>query len=196
LVAEMLARVVDAEDDFELAATCRDGEAALDAILEHSADVALVDVAMPDRTGPEIAGDLQRARARTRVLFISGSSDPKTVRDCAASGGHGFVGKTAERATIVAAIRTVANGGTVFPSDGPPALRGLSGPRDARVGLTLRERRVLQLAAEGLSTAEISSKLYIGQTTVKTHLRHAADKLLVSGKAATIAEAMRRGLIA
>lgn len=195
LVAEMLARVVESEDGFELAAECRNGEATLAAILDHSPDVAVVDVSMPDYTGPEIARALRRVRSATRVLFISASTDSRTLYDCAISGGHGFIGKTADRSAIVAAVRTVARGETAFPPDTHLALE--EGRRtEHRSRLTRQERRIVELAAEGRSTAEISSELYIGQTTVKTHMRHAADKLDVSGKAATVAEAIRRGLIA
>jgi DNA-binding CsgD family transcriptional regulator len=61
--------------------------------------------------------------------------------------------------------------------------------------LTLQERRTVQLSADGCSIAEAAAALYISTTTVKTHLRHAAEKLGVRGRAAAVAEALRRGLI-
>lgn len=68
--------------------------------------------------------------------------------------------------------------------------------RDAKVRtLTAQECRTLQLSADGRSIAEVAAELYISPTTVKTHLRHCAEKLGVRGRAAAVAEALRRGLI-
>lgn len=195
LVGEMLARLVDGADGLELVAQCADGDAALEAILARSPDIAIVDVGMPVRTGPDLAVEAQRAGSRTRILFLSGSDDPETLYRCVLSGGHGFVSKTAPKDRIMEAISTVAAGGISFP---PEAVAAATAGREiarSRAIVSPQERRVLALAAEGRSIAEIAETLYIGQTTVKTHLRHAADKLGVSGRAAAVAAALRRGII-
>ena len=72
--------------------------------------------------------------------------------------------------------------------------RGENDGRDVTV-LTTQERRTLQLSADGRSIRETAAELFISPTTVKTHLRHAAEKLGVRGRAAAVAEALRRGLI-
>ena len=195
LVGEMLARIVEGTDGFELIAHCTDGDAALEVILERSPDVAVVDVGMPARTGPALANEVQRAGSPTRIVFLSGSDDPETLYRCVSSGGSGFVSKTAAKSRIVEAIDTVASGGTAFR---PEAIAAATAGREiarARTLLSPQERRVLELSAEGWSSAEIARALYIGQTTVKTHLRHAADKLGVHGRAAAIAAALRLGII-
>ena len=195
LMGEMLGRLVRADDRLELVAACTDGLSAFSAIRASSPDLAVVDVAMPGLTGPELATALTEAGSPTRILFISGTTEPQTLYKCFSSGAHGFVSKTATKEAIVEAIVEVANGGTAFPREVAAAL--VAGREREGAGRTLsrQETRVLELSAEGRSIAETAAALFLGQTTVKSHLRNAATKLGVRGKSAAIAEAVRRGII-
>ena len=195
LVAEMLARLVEADDALQLRAQCGDGQEALAKILELDPDVAVIDVGVPRLDGPEIAEAAARAGSRTKVLFLTGRDDREAVLRCVAAGGRGLVSKTAPKDDLLAAIHTVARGGTAFPPATSSALAVAREQLEAKSVLTSREKRVLELAARGCSNAEIADHLFIGPTTVKTHLRNAADKLGVHGKPAAVAEAVRRGII-
>ncbi len=191
LVAEILAWLVTDDDRMELVSVCADGEAAIEAIPKMQPDVAVLDLHMP-HGGPDLA---DKAANGTKVLFLTGHDDPEMLYRSLVAGARGFLPKTAGRDTIADAIVRVGEGGTAFPREAGDALvAGREGGRERAV-LTPQELQVVGLAAEGQSNAEIAQKIFVGQTTVKTHLHNAAEKLGVRGKAATVAEALRRRLI-
>jgi two-component system, NarL family, nitrate/nitrite response regulator NarL len=84
-------------------------------------------------------------------------------------------------------------GGDLAPPDGPES--GTSPRRQERPLLSLREREILELTANGRRAADIGRDLHLGQSTVKTHLRNVYRKLGVSDRAAAVAEGIRRGFI-
>jgi len=194
LMAEALAQIVESDDGLELLGVCSDGEAALAAIRAGAPDVAVLDVSLPLLDGLALASHVRAADLDTRMLFVSGTDDAQTIERCNAAGGQGFVSKSDDKGALLRAIGEVANGGRAFPNRaGGRFARGASSlGRDI---LSPQERRVLALAADGLSTAAIAAELYVSHTTVKTHLRHAAEKLGVRGKTAASVKALRSGLI-
>jgi two-component system nitrate/nitrite response regulator NarL len=194
LVTEMLARVIEADDRLELAGTCADGNEAIEAITELAPDVAVLDIGMP-LGAADVAALLNGLGLPTRMLFLSGADDSATLYRALLAGAHGFIAKTASPAAIADAIAAVGSGSTAFPPAAAEAMVAGRETEQRQVSLSPRELQVLSLAARGKSTAEVAAALFLGQTTVKAHLRNVAEKLGVQGKAATIAEAMRRGLL-
>ena len=195
LMGDALARLVELDDSLELVARCADGEATLAAIRDRTPDVAILDVTMPGRNGPDVAAAVRGAGLSTRILFVTGHDDPETLDRCRAAGAQGFVSKAETNDKIRGAIRAVAAGREAFPHVVRPVVTPDRELVERGALLTLQERRVLALAAEGRSTAAIAGELYIAQTTVKTHLRNAAQKLGVRGKTAASATALRHGFI-
>lgn len=195
MVVDALAQLVESAGGFHVVALCSDGDAALGAIHEHTPDLAIIDAHLPRRDGPAIAAAVQRAGLATRMLFVTGHEEPETVSRCAAAGAHAWISMSQPPDRILAAIEAVSAGRTAPAANVDTivaARRDFPARRDV---LSARERRVLELAANGRSTAAIAQELYIAQTTVKTHLRHAASKLGVRGKTAASAAALRQGLI-
>jgi two-component system nitrate/nitrite response regulator NarL len=113
------------------------------------------------------------------------------------TGAAGFVSKEARREEIVDAVLACARGENVVPTDIAAGLVSEIRLRkqDERPVLTQREQEILRLIAAGKSLPEIAKELYLGLTTVKTHVQHLYEKLGVSDRAAAVASAMRRGLI-
>jgi len=161
------------------------------------ADVAILDVTMPELDGPEVLRRLRASGVGTRALFLSGHVDGETVFAAVAAGGRGYLLKDAGPTRIREAVRQIARGGTVFADEAQAglidgvAVRG----REPRPALSGRERQVLALIATGASAPQIAERLHLGVATVKTHLHHLYDKLEVSDRAAAVAEGLRRGLI-
>jgi len=191
-----LARLVREHGALELIGEVADGEQAISMISRLRPDVALVDVRMPKLHG---LGLLRRLRAEdwpVRVLLISGSDDSEIAHEAICLGAAGFLSKDAEEAEISDAIVAVAGGRSVLS----PALQ--SGVLDLMrkspgrpVQLSGRERDLLELAAEGVSTAEIAKRLHLSPNTVKTYWQRLYEKLGASDRASAIAEAIRRGLL-
>jgi two-component system nitrate/nitrite response regulator NarL len=194
---EGLVRAVSSCPDLELVGEATDGRAALDAIREHTPDVALVDQKLPALDGIGVASAVQRDGLSTRVLILSAYDDPALVYRAIEAGACGYLTKDARRNEITDAVLQGARGETVIAPTLAAGLAGEIRKRSTGSGplLTERERQVLVRLCEGRSAPEIARELFLGVTTVKTHLGNLYEKLGVSDRAAAVAEAMRRGLV-
>ncbi|AEA27817.1 response regulator [Pseudonocardia benzenivorans] len=192
-----VARGLTTSGRVEVVAEADDGRQALDAIREHSPDVALVDYEMPDIDGLGVVRATVRDGLATRVLLLSAHTDSAVVFQALQEGAAGYLAKDSRRAEIVAAVLDVAKGRTVVPPELAAGLAGEIRMRAQTTGpaLSEREREVLQAFARGLSVPQVAGELFIGVSTVKTHVQRLYEKLGVSDRAAAVAEGMRRGLV-
>jgi len=170
----------------------QDGAEALELIERRLPQVAVVDVRMPNLGGIELARRL-RGKSDTQLLLFSGYGDRALLLEALDAGVRGFVLKEAPLEDLLRAVRALAAGeGYVDPV--------LAGSLAASVGerlpeLTVRERDVLRLLANGLSNEEIGKKLFISAETVRTHLRKAMDKLGAETRTQAVAVALRDRII-
>ncbi|RTL63944.1 MAG: response regulator transcription factor [Pseudonocardiaceae bacterium] len=192
-----VARGLTTSGRVEVVAEADDGREALAAIREHSPDVALVDYEMPDIDGLGIVRAAVRDGLPTRVLILSAHTESAVVFQALQEGAAGYLAKDSKRAEIVEAVLDVAKGKTVVPPELAAGLAGEIRMRAQTTGpaLSEREREVLQAFARGLSVPQVAGELFIGVSTVKTHVQRLYEKLGVSDRAAAVAEGMRRGLV-
>ncbi len=190
-------RALTASGQVDVVAEAGDGRSALAVIRELVPDVALVDYRLPELDGVAIAHAVRRDGLATRVLLVSAFTDSGVVYKALETGASGFLPKEARREEIVDGVLACARGEHVLP---PGVAAGLvteirlRKQHDAPV-LTEREQEILRLIADGNSLPEIAKQLFLGVTTVKTHVQHLYEKLGVSDRAAAVAVAMRRGLL-
>jgi two-component system nitrate/nitrite response regulator NarL len=197
LFREGVVRALVASGQVEVVAEADDGRAALADIREHAPDVALLDYKLPELDGVAVVNAVVREQLATRVLLVSAYTDSGIVYRALETGAAGFLPKEAKREEIVDGVLACARGENVVPRDIASSLVSeirLRRNDDAPV-LTAREQEILHLIAAGKSLPEIAKELYLGLTTVKTHVQHLYGKLGVSDRAAAVAVAMRRGLI-
>ena len=197
LYREGVVRALSSSGRVEIVAEAEDGRAALSAIEEHAPDVALLDYKLPGLDGVAVAHAVTRDHLATRVLLISAFTESGVVYKALQTGAAGFIPKEARREQIVDAVLACARGEDVLPTELASGLVSeirLRAASDAPV-LTEREGQILRLIASGKSVPDIAGELYLGATTVKTHVQHLYEKLGVSDRAAAVAEAMRRHLI-
>jgi two-component system, NarL family, nitrate/nitrite response regulator NarL len=197
LYREGVVRALSASGQVEIVAEAEDGRAALANIQQHQPDVALLDYKLPDLDGVAVVNAVVREQLPTRVLLVSAFTDSGVVYKALETGAAGFVSKEARREQIVDAVLACARGENVVP---PEVAAGLVTEirlrkHDDAPALTKREQEILHLIAAGKSLPEIAKELFLGLTTVKTHVQHLYEKLGVSDRAAAVASAMRRGLI-
>jgi two-component system nitrate/nitrite response regulator NarL len=197
LYREGVVRALSASGQVEIVAEAEDGRDALAKIQEHRPDVALLDYKLPELDGVAVTHAIVREQLPTRVLLVSAFSDSGVVYKALETGAAGFVSKEARREQIVDAVLACARGENVVP---PEIAAGLVSEIRLRKqndtpALTPREQEILHLIAAGKSLPEIAKELYLGLTTVKTHVQHLYEKLGVSDRAAAVASGMRRGLI-
>jgi two-component system nitrate/nitrite response regulator NarL len=197
LYRDGVVRALKASGRVEVVAEAGDGRTALDEIARHQPAVALLDYKLPELDGVAVTNAVVRDGLPTRVLLVSAFTDSGVVYRALETGAAGFVSKEARREQIVDAVLACARGENVVPPDVAAGLVSEIRLRrqDDAPALTPREQEILRLIAEGRSLPEIARELFLGLTTVKTHVQHLYEKLGVSDRAAAVASAMRRGLI-
>jgi len=165
--ADGLAALLAAEGDITVVGTARDVAGARELVVRAAPDVVLCDIELTDGSrGFELLGASGPADGHSpRVVFLSSYDYPAFHALALDRGAAGYLLKTAPVPEIVAAVRTVAAGGTAF------MLRSLRAARVARRRPSDRELAVLELVAAGCSNAEVGKRLGIGTKTVESHLR-------------------------
>lgn len=148
---------------------------ALLACLRH--DVVLMDVHLGRENSLGLVRELIGHDPGAAVVFYTGFSGPDSgLRDAVSLGARGFVLKTSPAPRLIAALRTVAGGGTFIDQDLAARLAGDTDP--SLVGrLSPREREILDLLADGMTGRQIATSLFLSPETVRTHVRNATGKL-------------------
>ena len=186
---------------FEVVGELADGAGVLAAVAELQPDVVVMDVRMPGVDGVEATRRLREADGPP-VLVLTTFEDDEVLAGALRAGAAGFLLKGVPADALQQAVRTVAAGhswldpavtGRVLSTyrDGPPP----ESPSTEPDRLTPREREVLALVGEGLSNAEISARLVLGEGTVKTHVSHIFTKLDLRDRAAAVVFAFDHGLV-
>jgi DNA-binding NarL/FixJ family response regulator len=180
---EGLARLLT-EADVEVAALVGDGEALDDAVEEHRPDVALIDIRMPPtwtHEGAEAASRLQERWPTMGRLLLSQTLESRHAAALARAHPHGFgyllKDHVLDVATLVEALTSVSTGGTVLDPDVVSALFGRQDAHDRLGELSLREREVLGLVAQGRSNGAIARELFLTPKTVESHIASILTKL-------------------
>ncbi|HTG48013.1 MAG TPA: response regulator transcription factor [Actinomycetota bacterium] len=194
--------ILDAEDDIEVVGEAIDGADAVRAFERLHPDVVVMDVRMPTLDGIEATRRITSRDPDAKVLILTTFDLDEYVYDALRAGASGFLLKDRPPEELVAAVRIVAAGDALLA---PSVTRRLvaefaSRPQPPRVPegldqLTDREREVLVLMAEGASNAEIARRLYVAETTVKTHVGHVLQKLGLRDRAQAVVLAYESGLV-
>ena len=182
--------------DMQVVAEAADGREAVRLAQEQVPDVAVFDIAMPGLNGIEAASMLKTRCPHTRVVILSMHSDSEHVHRAMAAGASGYVLKGGATDEIVTAVRAV-HGGRNYLSAGLAAAVSAGGPIAARGpldSLSARERQVLQLVAEGHSSAQIAALVHLSPKSVDTYRSRLMRKLGVADLAALIRFAVQHGL--
>jgi DNA-binding NarL/FixJ family response regulator len=200
LVRSGFRMVLEERADLELAGEAADGVPALALARELDPDVILMDVRMPNLDGVEATRRLVEDGARARILVLTTFDLDEYVYAAIKAGASGFLLKDVEPAELVDAIRVVAAGNSLF---GPEATERLvsrfSQPAEGDLrsldALTERELEILRLLATGLSNAELAQRLFLSETTVKTHVSSVLRKLGVRDRVQAVIAAYDAGLV-
>jgi DNA-binding NarL/FixJ family response regulator len=193
IVREGLVTVLSLLPDIEVLGEAADGLAAAELVDALVPDVVLMDMRMPVLGGLEATRLITQAHPGIGVLILTTFADEASVIDVLRAGAKGFLTKDADRAEVAAAVRAVAQGHTTLGGNLGAQLAASAAPSSvrpdlaSRFGLTNREDEVLGLIGEGLSNTEIAERLFVGVTTVKTHINAIFAKLGVRDRAQAMA---------
>lgn len=193
--------LLESADDIEVVGEAGDGEQAVAMVTATHPDVVLMDIRMPVLDGLEATRRIITSGSAARVVILTTFDLDAYVFEALRAGASGFLLKDAPSDEIVRAVRIAAGGEALLaPSVTRRLIERFSGhaPRaeTARLReLTEREREVLLLVSRGLSNAEIAQRLFLGETTVKTHVAHILDKLEVRDRVQAVVLAYESGLV-
>lgn len=195
--------LLDSEPGLEVVGEARDGRSAVELVAGLEPDVVVMDISMAGMNGVEATRQIVAQHPRVRVIALSIYSDRRYVERMFKAGARGYLLKSARRAELVHAVETVHAGQSYLTSDvSDVSLAHLRAPEPAkrpRTGdspLGPREREVLQLLAEGLTSRRIAAALGITEKTVETHRRNIMRKTGLRSIAALTKYAVREGLTA
>jgi DNA-binding NarL/FixJ family response regulator len=198
--------LLDSRDDIEVVGEAGTGSEALEQVRAQRPDVVVMDIRMPGMDGLEATRQITSdpALAGTRVLVLTTFELDEYVFGALDAGASGFLLKGGELADLVHAIRVIADGESLLA---PSVTRRLidtyvSRPRPSAAAqhegldeLTMREREVLGLIAEGLTNAEIAEKLYLSPLTAKTHVSRILMKLGARDRVQLVVIAYQSGIV-
>ena len=201
MVRTGLRMVLDAEPEFVVAGEAGDGETAVRLVQRERPEVVLMDVRMPGVDGIEATRRITEAHPGVAVLVLTTFDLDEYVYGALRAGASGFLLKDAPADDLVDAIRVVARGDALLAPQvtkrlilefaARPSARSL----DGLDSITDRELDVLRLVARGQSNAEIAETLFLGETTVKTHVSRLLSKLGVRDRVQLVVVAYESGLV-
>ena len=196
IVADGLTALLNDQKDMSVVGNVASVAESASAAAELMPDVVLLDFRLNDGTGADAAAAIRRVAPQSKHIFLT-REDSDVARFAALeSGASGFIHKSKAAGEVVEAIRTVAAGGTMItPSTIATLLNRRRQSESQRESLTAREKEVLRLMAEGVSSRDIASRLGISYATVRTHIRSLGAKLGVHSKVQAIVKARELALV-
>ncbi len=195
--------ILDSADGIEVVGTATNGVEAIDLVARRRPDVVLMDIRMPEMDGVEATRRIMSApEPTTRVLILTTFDLDEYVYSALRAGAAGFLLKDAPPESLIEAVRVVASGEALLAPSvtrrlveeyvmNGSALTTAPGIDD----LTKRETDVLRAMARGMSNAEIAEYLYVGETTVKTHVGRVLMKLGLRDRVQAVVAAYESGLV-
>jgi DNA-binding NarL/FixJ family response regulator len=195
LIRQGLRRAFEQEDDMQVVADAGTAAEALKLTAEHLPDVIVLDVRLPDGDGIELARRLRETAPKMGIVILTMYGGDGPLFSALDAGASAFLNKDAPAAEVVRTARQAAlTPGSFSASDLAGALRRRLEPTGPQ--LSQREKDVLELLSEGLPIATIAARLYISESTAKTHISKVYEKLGASNRAQALMEAVRLGLVA
>ncbi|MGW8456614.1 response regulator [Streptomyces niveus] len=196
VVREGLRGMLSAEPDLTVVGEASSGPQAEALSAELGPDIVLMDLRMPGGGGVESIGRMRAAGLPCRVIVLTTYETDTDILRAVEAGAAGYLLKDLTRAELADAVRAASRGETVLAPSVAARLVDQLRSRPDRPRLSERETAVLRLVAEGCTNAEIGRHLFIGESTVKTHLLRIFTKLGVTDRTAAVTNAMRHGLLA
>jgi DNA-binding NarL/FixJ family response regulator len=191
LMREGIARIVDVQPDMEVVAEASNGEQAVAQFKAIRPDVTLMDLQIPVTNGTEATRRIRELDASARIIVLTMYRGDEDIHRAFEAGAMGYVLKDTISDDLIHVIREVHAGRRVV---GPEIQQALD-ERARRPTLSMRERQVLELLAEGMRNKEIASALGISADTTGMHVKNLYTKLEVHDRTAAVAKAIRRGII-
>jgi DNA-binding NarL/FixJ family response regulator len=200
MVREGLRCILESHRDFQVVAEVGDGREAVRVAFEKKPDVVLIELHLPRLSGLEAIRYIRKENEATRCIVVSTHGSRGQVKEALLAGATGYVPKNSASKELVDAIESVRNGRPYLAhAVAEHVVNAITSTQPGSAGdaadLTCREREVLQLISEGLSTKEIAHELGISVKTVQTHRANLMHKTGVHKASSLVRYAIREGLV-
>ncbi len=200
LVRQGIRKLLETREDFRIVGEASDGEEAVKLVAEKKPDVALMDLWMPRLSGIDATRRIDKRGLGTKVLVLSMHESRAYVEEVLRAGAAGYIVKNAAADDLIEAIDAVRDGASYLsPAITQQVVDVIARPARASPSglgvLTDREREVLQLIAEGLSSKEIAAMLGVSLKTIDSHRSNLMEKLDIHKVSGLVRFAIRTGLV-
>jgi len=200
MVRDSLRRSME-DEGFDIVGEASDGEEAVRLAGQVRPDVILMDVSMPELDGVEATRRIAAQIPETRIVMLTMHQDHDVLTNAIRAGATGYLVKDCSIEEVAATVRAAAAGELALSPELAASMLNEVRKIDATARdeheriITKREEEVLQLIADGCSTPEVASKLYISQKTVKNHLASIYEKLDARDRTQAVLQAVRMGIV-
>ena len=191
LLREGIATVIRSQSDMVLVAEASDGRDAILRFREHTPDVTLMDLRLPDMSGIDTMIAIRAEFPEARVIILTTFAGDVEIQRALEAGARGYLLKSMPPREMVEVIRQVHAGKKRIPAE----IAAHLAEHYSDETLTVREIEVLKQVAGGNRNRDIAEKLFITEETVKVHIKHIMEKLGASDRTQAVAIGVRRGII-
>jgi DNA-binding NarL/FixJ family response regulator len=198
LVRRGLIELIDTEEDLSVVGQAGDVQEALLTLAAITADVAVLDVRLPDGSGIELCREIRSLYPNVKVLMLTSFLDDEAVLGAVLGGASGYVIKDIKNLDLLEAIRKVAAGEILLDialvSNVTSRLRKVANPASEIYELTDQEQRVLEHIGRGLTNRQIAESMFLAEKTIKNYVSSLLGKLGLERRTQAAALAVRLGL--
>ncbi|MDC0761055.1 response regulator transcription factor [Brevibacillus sp. AG] len=180
-----LASLLDLEEDMKVVGRASNGEDAVKLVHQHQPDICIMDIEMPVKSGLDAAEELKGSGCK--VMILTTFARPGYFERALKAGANGYLLKDSPSEELASSIRSIMAGRRIYAPELVDEAYGQENP------LTVREKEVLLLIADGKNTKEIASQLYITTGTVRNYISVILDKLGVSNRIEAIMHSKEKG---
>lgn len=196
--------IVQSDPEIEVVAEAADGREAVELVLSHRPDVALLDIRMPRMDGLAATAEIRKVSPETKIVILTTFGEDSYVSQALGDGASGFLLKAGDPRDLIAGVHAVADGGAYLsPQVARQVIAQFGGGRAAKEAaaaerlseLTDRERDVLALVGAGLSNADIAERLFLVEGTVKSYVSAILSRLGMKNRVQAAILAYEAGLV-
>ena len=197
--------LINMENDFEVVDTATNADTAINMIKKHRPDIVITDINMPDKDGLTAIQEITKLNLNTKVIALTGYDDPDLIFRAVKTGAKSYILKTMASAQLMQAIDEVMQEKVYLPASLTSKFfdyfqkkfkeenENISDEENLLQYLTQREEEVLELLTEGITYKGVAQKLFISETTVKTHVNNIFQKLQVNDRTQAVLYAINNG---
>jgi len=195
MVIEGMSAMLQEQPSIEVAGYAMNAASCLGFFIRNSADVVLMDINLPDKSGIDLCTELKQRFPQMKILGISNLNQGSYIREMMTQGASGYVLKNVSKSELLHAIQRVYKGEQYLTLEVSQAMRRETERQESLPILTKREKEVLKLIAEGFTNPAIAEKLFVSPLTVDSHRKSLLAKFQLKNTAALVRVALENKLI-